>query len=99
MKNLVLERLSWLIHTNIQWLRQAVTLLKSISDAEYVTTLPTFAPQAVGGHLRHVLDFWECFLSVVTDVIANPVLIDVSPDHLLAGAILVDAWTSGLLVC
>jgi uncharacterized damage-inducible protein DinB len=63
MKNLLLERQSWLIHTNIQWLRQAATLVESLSDTEYAVALPAFVPQTVGKHLRHVLEFWECFLS------------------------------------
>jgi hypothetical protein len=63
MKNLLLERQSWLIHINIQWLRQAATLVESLSDTEYLAAPQTFAPQAVGGHLRHVLEFWECFLT------------------------------------
>jgi len=63
MKNLLFERQYRLIRTNVQWLRQADALLKAISDSEYVAAPQKLAPQTVGGHLRHVLEYYECFLN------------------------------------
>jgi uncharacterized damage-inducible protein DinB len=59
--NLV-ERHKLLVETNILWLRQAQELLGQISDSAYATSPPALAPHRVGGHLRHILEFYECFL-------------------------------------
>jgi len=51
-----------LIETNIRWLRQASTLLDGVSDAAYATPPPGLAPHCVGGHMRHILEFYGCYL-------------------------------------
>jgi hypothetical protein len=51
-----------LIATNIRWLRQALRLLERIDDSVYSTTAPGFAPHRVGAHMRHILEFYQCFL-------------------------------------
>ena len=56
------ERQSLLIETNLTWLRQALTLLQQIDDRTYAESPPAVAPHRVGGHLRHILEFYECFL-------------------------------------
>ncbi len=56
------SRQSVLIATNIRWLRQALGLLEQLEDTVYSTAAPGFAPHRVGGHLRHVLEFYQCFL-------------------------------------
>src|SRR5215471_9768559 len=56
------SRLSVLIATNVRWLRQALRLLDRLDDKVYSTTAPGFAPHRVGAHLRHVLEFYQCFL-------------------------------------
>ena len=55
-------RQSALIATNIRWLRQALRLLEQLDDSVYSGTAPGFAPHRVGAHLRHVLEFYQCFL-------------------------------------
>jgi hypothetical protein len=55
-------RQSALIATNIRWLRQALRLLERLDDSIYSATPPGFAPHRVGAHLRHVLEFYQCFL-------------------------------------
>src|SRR5215831_18550127 len=55
-------RQSALIATNIRWLRQALRLLERLDDAVYSGTAPGFAPHRVGAHLRHILEFYQCFL-------------------------------------
>src|SRR5436305_80894 len=55
-------RQSALIATNIGWLRQALCLLEQLDDVRYSATAPGFAPHRAGSHLRHVLEFYQCFL-------------------------------------
>src|SRR5690348_2877029 len=52
-----------LVETNIGWLRQAESLLKKIDDAAFSSSPKGLAPHKAGSHLRHVLEFYECFLS------------------------------------
>ena len=59
----VRDRQELLIGTNIGWLRQADALLDRISDAVYTATPTGLAPHKVGSHLRHILEFYECFLA------------------------------------
>ena len=56
------SRQSVLIATNIRWLRQALRLLEQLDDMVYSATAPGFAPHRAGSHLRHVLEFYQCFL-------------------------------------
>lgn len=51
-----------LIQTNLRWLRQALALLDRVSDHAYATPPAGFEPHRAGGHLRHVLEFYQCFL-------------------------------------
>jgi hypothetical protein len=56
------DRLQLLITTNIEWLGQAEALLDRISDQAYVAVPSGLAPHRAGGHLRHIVEFYECFL-------------------------------------
>jgi hypothetical protein len=56
------SRQSALIAINIRWLRQALRLLERLEDTVYSATPPGFAPHRAGSHLRHVLEFYQCFL-------------------------------------
>lgn len=51
-----------LIQTNVHWLRQALALLDRVSDHAYATVPASFAPHRAGGHLRHILEFYQCFV-------------------------------------
>jgi len=51
-----------LIERNVHSLRQALDLLEQIDDRAYQQSPPGFAPHRIGGHLRHILEFYECFL-------------------------------------
>ena len=51
-----------LIQTNIRWLRQALALLDRVPDYAYGTPPPGFEPHRAGAHLRHILEFYQCFL-------------------------------------
>lgn len=51
----------FLIQTNITWLEQAVSLLSQLSDRTYKNSPAGQGRHRVGGHLRHILEFYECF--------------------------------------
>jgi uncharacterized damage-inducible protein DinB len=51
-----------LVQSNIQWLRQALRLLTVLTDENYCNSPAGFSPHRIGGHLRHILEFYECFL-------------------------------------
>ncbi len=51
-----------LIQMNVRWLRQALHLLGRLDDIAYATTPRGFAPHRAGAHLRHVLEFYQCFI-------------------------------------
>jgi hypothetical protein len=56
------SRQSALIEINTRWLRQALRLVECLDDDSYSTTPPGFAPHRAGAHLRHILEFYQCFL-------------------------------------
>jgi len=56
------ERDAVLIEMNIRWLRQALSLLDRLDAASYSTTPPGFAPHRAAAHLRHIIEFYRCFL-------------------------------------
>src|SRR5436309_4122057 len=58
----LLKRQKFLIDQNVTWLRQAIILLEQMDDRTYMASPPALAPHRVGGHLRHILEFYECFL-------------------------------------
>jgi len=58
----LMERQRTLVERNVNWLRQAECLLERIRDEEYITSPRGLAPHQVGGHMRHILEFYECFL-------------------------------------
>jgi uncharacterized damage-inducible protein DinB len=54
-----------LIQTNVNWLNQAYALLEDLTDEDYTASPAGMSPHKVGGHLRHILEFYECFLDGV----------------------------------
>lgn len=57
--------LSELTSSNTKLLNQAVALLESIEDAAFVTGPAPLPSHKAGSHFRHVLEFYECFLTGV----------------------------------
>jgi len=57
-----LNRQNFQIEQNVNWLQQALLLLEQIDDRTYVASPPSLAPHRMGSHLRHILEFYECFL-------------------------------------
>ena len=51
-----------LISTNVAWLKQALSLVQQLDDVTFRSSPQGLAPHRVGSHLRHVLEFYECFL-------------------------------------
>lgn len=52
-----------LVATNIAWLQQALELIGRMDEASFASAPKTLAGYRVGSHLRHILEFYECFLS------------------------------------
>ena len=61
-KTTIPSRQSTLIEVNVRWLRQALQLLDRLDDGVYSTTPRGFAPHRAGANLRHILEFYRCFL-------------------------------------
>jgi hypothetical protein len=61
------RRQAALVATNISSLRQAITLLEQIDDTAYTEPPPGLPRHRVGSHIRHVLEFYECFLDGMED--------------------------------
>jgi hypothetical protein len=57
-----------LLETNLRWLRQALTLLDRVPDNAYANAPSGFAPHRAGAHLRHILEFYQCFLEGLTSL-------------------------------
>jgi uncharacterized damage-inducible protein DinB len=60
-----------LMEANTRALRQALSLLEQIDDRIYSDTPPGFGPHRAGGHLRHIVEFYECFLSGVRNGVVD----------------------------
>ncbi len=56
------ERHAALIRQNIKWIRQAIILLNVLDDTAYSCSAPGVTPHRAGAHLRHVIEFYDCFL-------------------------------------
>jgi hypothetical protein len=56
------ERQTTLVQMNLGWLRQALELVDSIDDKTYRKAPRTLVAHRVAGHMRHVIEFYECFL-------------------------------------
>src|SRR4051794_18405990 len=60
-----MNRQNALIETNIRWLRQALRLLDRLDDTAYATTPPGLEPHRARAPLRHIVEFYQSFLSGV----------------------------------
>jgi hypothetical protein len=60
-------RQSALIEINVRWLRQALRLLDRLDDAAHTTSPRGMAPHRAGAHLRHILEFYQCFFDGLAD--------------------------------
>jgi len=57
------DRQRALVLRNVALLEQGIAMLEGMTDAAY--SQPHASMQGVGGHLRHILEFYECFLDAV----------------------------------
>lgn len=60
-----LQRLHRLIGANTGWLQQALRLVDALSDTAFAESPAGLSPHRAGSHLRHVLDFYDSFLTGV----------------------------------
>ena len=51
-----------LIEMNIVWLRQALAAVESVTNLQYTTEPCQMVPHKVSSQIRHILEFYECFL-------------------------------------
>ncbi|MBM3728222.1 MAG: hypothetical protein FJW40_22700 [Acidobacteria bacterium] len=49
------QRQRLLFETNINWLHQAISVIKDLDDAAYTA-------HRTGSHFRHIIDLYDCFL-------------------------------------
>jgi hypothetical protein len=59
------RRQELLITSNVRSLREALGLLDQIDDKTYAEAPSGFAAHRTGAHLRHIVEFYECFLDGV----------------------------------
>jgi len=57
------ERQLFLIDASVRWLRQALAIIEKVDDGTYRSSPAGFSPHRMGGHLRHVIEFYDCFLN------------------------------------
>jgi hypothetical protein len=52
-----------LLASNAELLEQAAAVLFEISDEDYCRAAEVFGGQRIGGHVRHVVEFYECLFA------------------------------------
>lgn len=52
-----------LINANLEVLGQVLQLVMTLSDEQYTHAEPPLYKSGIGGHIRHCIDWYECFLS------------------------------------
>jgi hypothetical protein len=58
-----METCAQLAAINIDLLHQVLTLIGSMDDAIFASSPQGLEPHRVGSHLRHALEFYDCFLA------------------------------------
>lgn len=53
---------SALVEMNTRWLRQALDLLGRLDQHRFSTSPQGMVPHRASSHLRHIIEFYECFL-------------------------------------
>jgi hypothetical protein len=51
-----------LLSLNRRWLQQAAGLMQRLDDAQYRDCPPARCSHRIGAQMRHILEFYECFL-------------------------------------
>jgi hypothetical protein len=54
-----------LVEINLAWLRQVLDLVGHLDDAAFACAPAALPGHRVGSHLRHILEFYDCFLDGV----------------------------------
>src|SRR5882724_6633730 len=62
-----MQREQRLINDNIELLEQGLGTIKNISDPAYSQGIDRISYSGVGGHFRHCLDFYQSFLTGISD--------------------------------
>ena len=56
------QRHKFLIESSTSLLEEGRRLLEQMSDRQYVSSPAEFPDQRIGSHIRHIVEFYECFL-------------------------------------
>jgi len=64
--NTLYDRQTAWVDANMTWLRQVLEIVQAIDDETFASSPQSLAPHRVGGHVRHILEFYECFLDGLT---------------------------------
>jgi hypothetical protein len=56
---------------SIQVLTQLQDLIKNLQPAQYAERLTVFNGSSIGGHTRHIIEFYECLLNSLESGIVN----------------------------
>ena len=59
---IMLDRNQYLVESNLALLEQGRALLTSMDDEAYANRLPLLFSNRIGAQMRHILEFYECFL-------------------------------------
>ncbi len=54
-----------LVEMNQRWLRQALDLLANVDNQSFSASPAGLTPHRFCSHLRHILEFYECFLEIL----------------------------------
>ncbi len=60
---MIMQTETYIITKCIGLLEQALDLTEQIDDVIYVSTSPLSPRGSIGGHLRHILDFYQNFVA------------------------------------
>lgn len=61
------SHVSSVVEDNIQYLHQAAELLNELDGGAFIHTNAPMYGSGVGGHLRHCIDHYECFLNGIDE--------------------------------
>ncbi|WP_414660205.1 hypothetical protein [Horticoccus sp. 23ND18S-11] len=50
------------VHANLAVIRQGIGLLAELGEARFTARIPICYNASVGGHLRHIVEHYQCFL-------------------------------------
>lgn len=59
--------MNFIIHSTLNTLQKSQILLKGLSNTEFCDASVSPYYSSIGSHIRHILDFYDCLLSINSD--------------------------------